>query len=74
MGSFLTLSPDFCFVALDASEKVCGYVVAALDAKDFYKKFEVAWLTDLCNKYPKPTAEGNLSPAEVCVLRQHPYN
>ncbi|XP_078588482.1 protein O-GlcNAcase-like isoform X1 [Branchiostoma floridae x Branchiostoma japonicum] len=73
VGSFLNLSPEFCFVALDASEKVCGYVVAALDAKDFYKKFEVAWLTDLCNKYPKPTAEGNLSPAEEIINSFHNY-
>lgn len=36
-----------------------GYAVAALDARQFYSKVQVAWLPEMCLKYPVPqqTAE-----------------
>ncbi|XP_067010985.1 protein O-GlcNAcase [Anabrus simplex] len=54
VGGFLTLSPEFCFVVEEETE-LTGYALAALDAKQFYKKLEIGWLPDMCNKYPQPT-------------------
>jgi protein O-GlcNAcase/histone acetyltransferase len=31
-----------------------GYALAALDAKQFHKKMELAWLPEMCQKYPQP--------------------
>ncbi|KAK7867627.1 hypothetical protein R5R35_014820 [Gryllus longicercus] len=58
VGGFLTLSPEFCFIVEDETDLV-GYAVAALDAKQFYKKLEVAWLPDMCEKYPQPKKDDN---------------
>jgi len=66
VGGFLTLTPDFCFVVED-DDGVVGYALAALDAKQFHKKLELAWLPEMCRKYPQPekNAEGTLSKTEV---------
>ena len=48
-------------------ERVCGYAVAALDAKDLASKTDESWVPFMQNKYPKPAKE-ELSPAEVSVF------
>ena len=65
IGHFVAFSPEFCFVAED-EERVCGYVVAAQDAKDLACKTDESWVPSMRNKYPKPAKE-ELSPAEVSV-------
>ena len=65
IGHFVAFSPEFCFVAED-EERVCGYVVAAQDAKDLACKTDESWVPSMQNKYPKPAKE-ELSPAEVSV-------
>jgi len=57
VGPFLCLSPEFCFAVEDESG-LCGYAVGAVDAKQFEKKTQLAWLPDLCEKYPIPN-DGN---------------
>jgi protein O-GlcNAcase/histone acetyltransferase len=66
VGGFLTLTPEFSFVVED-DVGVVGYTLAALDAKQFHKKLELAWLPEMCRKYPRPekNAEETLSHAEV---------
>ena len=66
VGGFLTLTPEFCFVVEDDVGLV-GYALAALDAKQFHKKLELAWLPEMCRKYPRPekNAEETLSNTEV---------
>ena len=63
VGRFLTLSPEFCFVAEDP-QGVCGYVLAARDAVQFKEKTCTVWTPTMCEKYPKPLQDG-LSPAQV---------
>jgi len=53
VGHFLNFSPEFCFVIEDGWD-IVGYVLAALDAKQFLKKTEIAWIPSLVEKYPKP--------------------
>jgi protein O-GlcNAcase / histone acetyltransferase len=53
VGPFLNFSPEFCFVIEDGWD-IVGYVLGAVDAKQFLKKTEVAWIPNLCEKYPKP--------------------
>jgi protein O-GlcNAcase/histone acetyltransferase len=66
VGGFLTLTPEFCFVVEDDIGLV-GYALAALDAKQFHKKLELAWLPEMCHKYPQPEKRSGetLSSAEV---------
>ena len=66
VGGFLTLTPEFCFVVED-DVGVVGYALAALDAKQFHKKLELAWLPEMCRKYPRPekNAQDTLSKTEV---------
>jgi protein O-GlcNAcase/histone acetyltransferase len=53
VGGFLSLTPDFCFVVEDDVGLV-GYALAAMDSKQFHKKLEIAWLPEMCRKYPQP--------------------
>lgn len=47
-----------CFVVED-SFGICGYVVAAQDAKKFVKMTEMTWMPEMCLKYPKSAQELN---------------
>ena len=60
------MTAEFCFVVED-DVGVVGYALAALDAKQFHKKLELAWLPEMCRKYPQPekNAEDTLSKKEV---------
>jgi protein O-GlcNAcase/histone acetyltransferase len=75
VGGFLTLTPEFCFVVED-DVGVVGYALAALDAKQFHKKMELAWLPDMCQKYPQPdersgetlsNTEVHTAPMLICI-------
>ncbi|CAG9119008.1 unnamed protein product [Plutella xylostella] len=83
---FLTLYPEYCMVVEETLEdppapdapppdepKVIGYAVAAPDAREFYRRQEVAWIPELCNKYPKSLLERtDLSPAaRECITELH---
>ena len=51
---------------IEDSEGICGYVLAALDAKEHAGKVEKVWMPAMQDKYPKPNKNaGELSPAEV---------
>ncbi|XP_063237337.1 protein O-GlcNAcase isoform X2 [Bacillus rossius redtenbacheri] len=60
IGGFLTLSSEFCFVIEDEAGLV-GYALAALDAKQFYKKLELSWIPEMCEKYPRTKEDGQES-------------
>lgn len=53
VGSFLTLSPEYCFV-VENEDGLCGYLLGAPDTRQFEKKLQLAWIPDLLNKYPAP--------------------
>ena len=54
VGPYLFLSADLSFV-LEDEEGQCGYVLAALDSKDFYQRFRNEWLPTVLDKYPLTT-------------------
>nr|CAD7586221.1 unnamed protein product [Timema genevievae] len=74
VGGFLSLSGEFCFVVEDEVGLV-GYALAALDAKQFHKKLELAWLPDMCDKYPSPnkTADQGMSRPEELMSWFHTF-
>jgi len=54
VGAFLTLSPEFCFVcdsSIDGS--IVAYAVASNDSKVFHSKYQMAWLPEMREKYPR---------------------
>ncbi|XP_034837403.1 protein O-GlcNAcase isoform X1 [Maniola hyperantus] len=55
---------------------IVGYACAALNSKEFYKKQEIAWIPEMCVKYPKELMERNdLSPAaKECVGHFHEFS
>ena len=67
VGALLTLSPEYCFVAEDDSG-LCGYLLAALDSKKFWTKYELAYLPEMRVKYEKPTAENDKDLSEIEVI------
>ncbi|KAG8237502.1 hypothetical protein J437_LFUL017536 [Ladona fulva] len=55
--------------------RVVGYAVAALDARQFYRRLEMAWLPEMCDKYPRPEkAESeSFTPAEEIIEGLHTW-
>ncbi|CAG9862900.1 unnamed protein product [Phyllotreta striolata] len=51
IGPYITLHPEFCFVVEDESN-IVGYACAAPDYKKFRVKQELAWIPEMCEKYP----------------------
>ena len=47
-----------CFVVED-SLGICGYVVAASDAKKFVKMTELTWIPEMVEKYPKDAGDAS---------------
>ncbi|XP_049956889.1 protein O-GlcNAcase [Schistocerca serialis cubense] len=73
VGGFLALSTEFCFVVEDENGLV-GYALAALDARQYHKKLELAWLPEMCAKYPRSNnLSGTLSPSEEVIEWFHTY-
>lgn len=65
VGPYLTLSSQYCFVIENLEGIVCGYVLAALDARAFYKQMEMAWIPMMREKYPISKSTGVSTPAQV---------
>jgi len=64
VGPYLELCRDLAFV-LEDSHGVCGYVLAALDSKEFYQRFKEEWLPAILKLYPKPPPSSQPSPEVV---------
>jgi len=47
---------------LEDDEGVCGYVLAVLDSRQFYKQFKEKWTPSVIGNYP--TTEEEFTPAE----------
>ncbi|XP_063389386.1 protein O-GlcNAcase isoform X1 [Cydia fagiglandana] len=87
---FLTLAPSLCMVieedemfAREGEDNVngvkpgiVGYACAALNSKEFYKKQEVAWIPEMCKKYPEQLTEReDLSQAaKECIHHFHQFS
>lgn len=55
MGPYITLHPELCMV-VEEDGALVGYACAVLDCKKFKQKQEVAWIPEMCEKYPKDQA------------------
>lgn len=73
IGHFLAFSPNHAFVCTNNLGEVIGFVVAAVNAKEFYRRASIAWLPELRAKYPKvEKAEGELlTPCEATINSLH---
>ncbi|XP_060528600.1 protein O-GlcNAcase isoform X2 [Cylas formicarius] len=71
VGPYLILHPEFCFVVEDDTE-VVGYVCAAPDYKKFRIKQELAWIPEMCEKYPEHLAKDACKEVQDCI--SHFYN
>nr|CAB3263810.1 bifunctional protein NCOAT-like [Phallusia mammillata] len=70
VGALLTLSPEYCFVVEDESG-VCGYLAATLNAQKFWKKYEMAYLPEMREKYEKPESDEEMSEVEKMIVDFH---
>ncbi|XP_055907618.1 protein O-GlcNAcase isoform X1 [Eupeodes corollae] len=52
VGPFITLTPEFCMVALNSFNTIIGYGCAAPDLKTFVRNFEMCWIPSMHEKYP----------------------
>ncbi|KAH9629905.1 hypothetical protein HF086_008196 [Spodoptera exigua] len=55
--------------------EIVGYACAVLNSKEFYKRQEIAWIPEMCNKYPEQLTERqDLSQAaKECVRHFHQF-
>ncbi|XP_044271057.1 protein O-GlcNAcase isoform X2 [Tribolium madens] len=60
VGPYLTLHPEFCFVVEDDAG-IVGFACAAPDYKKFRVKMELAWIPEMCDKYPLSLINKDLS-------------
>ncbi|XP_061380043.1 protein O-GlcNAcase isoform X2 [Danaus plexippus] len=60
----------------DAKPEIVGYVCAAVNSVDFYRKQEIAWIPEMCLKYPKELLDkDDLSDAaKDCIRYFHSYS
>lgn len=74
IGPYITLHPEFCFVVED-DFGIVGYACASPDYKKFRVKQEIAWIPEMCLKYPMPDESEELSKfakvSEVWGLLNH---
>ena len=63
------MQSEHILVLEDDDEAVVGFVAAAPDARQLYRKVRMAWLDELRTKYPMPeTAPERRTPAEVGAI------
>lgn len=56
VGPYFAYEPECAFV-LEDPEGVCGYVLGALDSKEFYARYDSEWRLDLCRTFPAPQGD-----------------
>jgi ribosomal protein S18 acetylase RimI-like enzyme len=53
VGPYLKFEPRFALI-LEDNEGICGYALAALDSRDFYRRYEQEWLPQVQAEFPAP--------------------
>src|SRR5688572_20861042 len=56
VGPYIRFEPEFAFVAEDQLG-ICGYVLAALDSRLFYTRYEKEWRPVLCSHHAEPVGD-----------------
>ncbi|XP_066145811.1 protein O-GlcNAcase isoform X1 [Euwallacea fornicatus] len=72
VGPYLTLHPEFCFVVED-DIGVVGYACAAPDYKKFRVKQEIAWIPEICQKYPESLSQNANKSVQECISHFHNF-
>ncbi|XP_050304406.1 protein O-GlcNAcase isoform X2 [Anthonomus grandis grandis] len=72
VGPYLTLHPEFCFVVEDDTG-IVGYICGAPDYKKFRIKQELAWIPEMCEKYPEHLAQEANKAVQECILHFHNF-
>ncbi|XP_014662166.1 PREDICTED: protein O-GlcNAcase-like isoform X2 [Priapulus caudatus] len=74
VGGMVTLSPEYSFV-VDDDEGPCGYMLAVLDSKEYFAKYEAVWIPEMRAKYPAPnkTDGTSLTPSEEIIMSFYNY-
>ena len=73
VGPYMRLVPDLAFV-LEDSQGICGYVLGALDSKNFYDAYLTRWLPEIHRTHPEPTGDSSTwtQTQRVCHEYYHP--
>ena len=75
VGAFLTLCPEYCFVAESTSNgTIIAFVLSSPDATQYQQRHNVAWLPEMRLKYPRKVDDVNdamLSPIGEMMLSFH---
>ena len=56
VGPYFAFAPELTFV-LEDEQGVCGYVMGALDSKEFYQAYLEHWVPALQRQFPAPTGD-----------------
>lgn len=73
VGAYLAYSPEMCFIVEDEAGSVCGYVLAAADAKAYYNFYETMWVPQMAAKYEKPDEMETTNIADDVIMEFHEY-
>ncbi|KAL1498143.1 hypothetical protein ABEB36_008992 [Hypothenemus hampei] len=72
VGPYLTLHPEFVFVVED-DFGIVGYACAAPDYRKFRMKQEIAWIPEMCEKYPETLSNGANKSVQDCITNFHNF-
>ncbi|KAH1009906.1 hypothetical protein HUJ04_002202 [Dendroctonus ponderosae] len=72
VGPYVTLHPEFSFVVEDDAV-IVGYACAAPDHRKFRIKQEIAWIPEMCEKYPVHLAQSTTSSVQECISHFHNF-
>lgn len=71
IGAYLKYSPSNVFI-LEINGKICGYVSAYCNGKEFYNKVKQDWLPTICKPYRKPDGDpDDWTPEQHMINRLH---
>ncbi|MEM7232269.1 MAG: GNAT family N-acetyltransferase [Planctomycetota bacterium] len=56
VGPYLKFAPELSYV-LEDDTGVCGYALAALDSRRFFRRYEEEWRPELCAAFPCPKGD-----------------
>lgn len=56
VGPYLVFEPDLARI-LEDDQGICGYVLAAMDSRSFYARYESEWRPELCRRFPAPSGD-----------------
>jgi ribosomal protein S18 acetylase RimI-like enzyme len=72
VGPYVMLDAGFGFTVLDDGGLPAGYVLAALDTREFEREAEERWWPPLRERYPVPTDDPSTADEEMIALIHRP--